>query len=145
MLKLIYPLLLLAVISCSPSAKNVKNSDTVPADLLGDFTDDYGIKYTVSKNLWTQHPASKYHLLKYDSKGNYFIAQNDKGNKTDAGLYTRIDVMYFENMAPWKWGFCLTEYKAKTFAEAEAVASADRANPRKGCGGYPFSRMKRKE
>lgn len=143
MLKLVYPLVLLFITCCSPAARSFKDSDTIPSGLLGDFTDDYGIKYTVNEKLWTQHPGSKYHLLKYNSKGNYFIAQNDKANKTDAGLYTRIDITYFENMDPWKWGFCLTEYKATTPEQAEAAAGADRANPRKGCGGYPFSRMKR--
>jgi hypothetical protein len=46
-------------------------------------------------------------------------------------------------MAPFLWGFCLTTYDAKTIEEAQTKAKADRANPRKGCNGYPFSRMKR--
>jgi hypothetical protein len=66
-------------------------------------------------------------------------------NPGDAGLYTRIDFMQFNNMQSWLWGYCLTAYNAKTDAIAEAAAQADRANPKKGCGGYPFSRMKRAE
>jgi hypothetical protein len=51
--------------------------------------------------------------------------------------------MYFSNMAPFSWGFCLTKYNAKSIEIAEATIPADRTNPRKGCAGYPFSRMKK--
>jgi hypothetical protein len=44
-------------------------------------------------------------------------------------------------MGQWKWGYCLTAYKAATDAQAGATAAADRENPKTGCGGYPFSRM----
>lgn len=131
--------------NCKTPAKNsVINSGSVPTELLGNFKDDYDENYTISESLWIHGPYAKYHLLKYDSKGNYFIAKNDDKNSSDAGMYSRIDITYFSNMEPWKWGFCLTAYKAKTFQEAEATAAADRNNPKKGCGGFPFSRMKRK-
>ncbi len=111
--------------------------------MLGDFQDDYGIHYTISDTTWIQHSKIKYHLLKYDSSGQYFIARNAATNPSEAGLYTSIDVMTFTNMEPWRWGFCLTTYNAKTIEEAITKQIADRTNPRKGCGGYPFSRMKK--
>ncbi|MBC7534194.1 MAG: hypothetical protein H7258_00695 [Ferruginibacter sp.] len=110
--------------------------------MLGDFTDDYGITYSINDTLWTQGPVIKYHILKWNKKEQYCIARNDVDNPTEAGMYTRIDYMQFIEMKPWTWGFCYTEYKASAEADAENAASADHSNPRKGCNGFPFSRMK---
>ena len=115
----------------------------VPASIKGDFTDDYGIKYSISDSVWIQHPKTRYHIISVNTKEQYIIARNAESNSTDKNLYTRIDYMGFEKMEPYTWGFCLTVYNAKTDKEAEAVTIADRQNPRKGCNGYPFSRMKR--
>ncbi len=113
-----------------------------PSFVKGTFVDDYGIKYSINDTLWVQHPNIKYHIIKWNVADQYVIAKNGTGHKADENKYTRIDFMTFEGMEPWKWGFCLTAYKAKTDAEAEQTAAADRKNPRKGCNGYPFSRMK---
>lgn len=146
MIKLSAILLCLCLFAnCKTTSKNSKTKlqVSVPADLRGDFRDDYDIRYTINDSIWIQHPNIKYQLLKYDSAGQYFIAKNTTTNPSEAGLYTRIDVMRFSNMELWRWGFCLTAYNAKTFDEAVANQSADRDNPKKGCGGYPFSRMKK--
>jgi len=124
------------------STTAVKNE---PSLFTGTFTDDYGIKYSINDTLWIQHPRTKFHIIKWNKQEQYLIARNDVQNPGEAGLYTRIDLMQFDNMQPWLWGYCLTVYDAKTDAAAEAVAIADRKNPRKGCNGYPFSRMKRVE
>lgn len=117
--------------------------DSIPQYILGNFVDDYGIRYTVTDSIWTQHPGTKYHILHWNLQDQYIIARNGASNPSDTGLYTRIDYMKFENMAPWYWGFCLTIYKAKSVTEAELAVAADRQNPKKGCNGYPFSRMKK--
>ena len=119
--------------------------DSIPSVLLGNFVDDYNIHYNISNSLWMQYPDTKYHILKWNVIDQYIIARNDTGNSGDGGLYTRIDYMPFENMKPYLWGFCFTVYNAKSDREAEATASADRQNPKKGCGGFPFSRMKKTE
>jgi hypothetical protein len=93
--------------------------------------------------LFTQHPGIKYHIIKWNLKDNYFIAKNDAANPSEQNLYSRIDFMEFTGMEPFRWGFCLTVYDAPTDSIAETKAVADRQNPRKGCGGFPFSRMKR--
>lgn len=111
--------------------------------VTGSFKDDYGIRYTINDTLWTQHPKTNYHILKWNVQEQYLIAKNGSANPSEAGLYTRIDYMTFENMEPYLWGFCLTAYNASSDAAAEAVAAADRKNPRKGCNGFPFSRMKK--
>jgi hypothetical protein len=119
--------------------------DSIPAFVKGEFQDDYGIRYTITDSLWWQQPRAKYHIIKWNTAEQYLIARNDDKNPTEACLYTRIDYMTFTNMEPYRWGFCLTVYNAKTDSLAEVTAKADRQNPRKGCGGYPFSRMKRVE
>lgn len=121
---------------------NLRAQTKAPQILKGSFMDDYKITYSINDTLWTQKPNAKYHIIKWNEKEQYLIARNDKNNPADGGLYTRIDYMTFENMAPFTWGFCLSVYNSQTEADAEAVKIADRANPRKGCNGFPFSRMK---
>jgi hypothetical protein len=125
-------------------AECINTTDSV-SFMFGNFTDDYGIHYSINDTLWVQLPVIKYHILKWNKKENYFIARNDDNNPTEGGLYSRIDYMQFHKMAPWLWGFCYTAYKAKNDADAEASAPADTKNPRKGCNGYPFSRMMKTE
>ncbi len=120
-----------------------KQRSEVPGFLQGNFTDDYGIRYSITDTLWVQQPRTRFHILRWNTKEQYLVARNDGNNPGEKGLYTRIDYMTFEGMEPWKWGFCLTVYDAKNDSIAEATAIADRKNPRKGCNGYPFSRMKR--
>lgn len=119
-------------------------SDTIPF-VLGNFTDDYGIQYTINDTLWVQHPSIRYHIIRWNKKEHYFIAKNDDKNPTEPGLYTRIDYMQFENMKPYLWGFCLTVYDAQNDSIAEFSVKPDRINPKKGCNGYPFSRMRKPE
>jgi len=116
---------------------------TLPAFLIGTFGDDYGITYTINDTLWIQHPGAKYHIIDFDTTEQYLLVQNDKANKTNGGLFTRIDYMNFTGMEPWRWGFCLTIYDAVTLEKAKATITADRKNPKVGCSGFPFSRMKR--
>jgi hypothetical protein len=117
---------------------------TKPPDyMLGIFEDDYQIRYKITDTLWLQLSNTRFHIIKWNLEKKYIIAKNDVKNPGDGGLYTRIDYMTFDNTAPWKWGYCLTAYNAPTDAAAEATAAAARDNPKMGCGGYPFSRMKR--
>ncbi|WP_410220650.1 hypothetical protein [Pedobacter sp.] len=122
-----------------------QNARKAPAFAIGNFTDDYGLKYEVNDTVWIQSRNIKYNIIKWVPEKQYLIAKNASTNKFDAGKYTRIDYMTFENMGDWKWGFCLTAYKAETDEIAEKTAAADREKPKKGCNGYPFSRMKRAE
>jgi hypothetical protein len=118
--------------------------DSIPVWLKGNFTDDYKIKYSISDSLWMQLPNTRFHIIKWNLEEQYLVAKNDLANPGEGGLYTRIDFMQFKGMEPFGWGFCLTEYQAKDSETAEKTAAADRSNPKKGCGGFPFSRMKRR-
>lgn len=128
----------------SASAKSI--TDTLPVALPAQFIDDYSVKYTISDTLWFQHPSAKYHIIRWNYQEQYLIVRNDENNSSEKGLYSRIDYMKFTGMEPFLWGFCLTTYDAPTAALAEkSDKKADRQNPRKGCNGFPFSRMKKME
>lgn len=131
---------LLSVITVT--GKNARRAATAPDFMKGKFKDDYGIKYEVSDTLWIQLPKTKFHIIKWNNEEQYLLARNDDGNPGEGGLYTKIDYMQFSNMSPWKWGYCLTAYEAKTQALAESMAKPDRSRPKTGCNGFPFSRMK---
>jgi len=138
-------LLFLLLFALSNTHAQPKHAAAVkpPAYLIGTFEDDYQIRYEINDTLWLQLPSSRYHIIKWNFAEKYLIARNDGRNPGEGGLYTRIDYMEFSNMAPWKWGFCLTAYKAESDKAAEATAAADRDHPMKGCNSFPFSRMKR--
>lgn len=114
-----------------------------PAALLGTFEDDYGSTHRVSAGEWRHGAHSTYQVLKWRSDSQYFIARNAETNRSGGGLYTRIDWMQLEDMAPYTFGFCLSAFEAATAAEAESAKVANRATPRTGCNGFPFSRLKR--
>ncbi|GGH09310.1 hypothetical protein [Mucilaginibacter phyllosphaerae] len=145
MQKLAFFIVFLSMISLADKKPAYHHHEEIPALFKGNFVDDYGIRYTVNDTLFMQLPRTRYHIIKWNVKDQYIVARNDAQNPGEGGLYTRIDYMQFSNMDPWKWGFCLSVYDAKTDQIAEATAKADRQNPRKGCNGFPFSRMKRKE
>ncbi len=121
----------------------ITTKDTLPAMLPAAFTDDYQIRYTINDTLWTQLPNTRYQILKWNKEERYIILQNHAQNKWDQGLYSRIDYIPLPNMLPYTWAYCLSIYNAKSDSLAEfGPRKTDTTNPRKGCNGYPFSRMK---
>jgi hypothetical protein len=134
-------LLFLFLTACSTTRKASQVS--LPVWMKGQFTDDYKINYTINDTLFTMDGAANYHILQWNKKEQYLLTKNDSTNKTDKGLYTRIDYMSFTDMEPYTWGFCLSIYNAKDMNTLLEAKAADRSNPRKGCNGFPFSRMKR--
>lgn len=114
----------------------------LPEWLKGNFADDYGIHYTITDSIFYMYPSAKYHILDWNEKEEFILARNDSSNKTGKGLFTRIDLMKFTGMEPYQWGYCFTVYDAKEIDSAMIVKQADRSNPKKGCNGFPFSRMK---
>lgn len=139
MLYNIYPFFFIALflfISCS----NKENS--VPDYIIGDFQDDYNIEYQLSKELFIMKPSTRFHILEWNTTEQYFIAKNDSLNSYDSNLYSRIDWVKLEDMPPFEWAFCLSAYDASSIHSARSVNITDRSNPKTGCNGYPFSRMK---
>lgn len=135
-------LLILLFTSVTLCVGCTSDNQKVPEYLTGSFKDDYNIEYELTEKVFYQKPETSFHILKWNIDDQYFIAQNDSLNSYDANLYSRIDWIKFENMAIYEWGFCLSAYDAPTADSAESVKLVDNTNPKTGCNGYPFSRMK---
>lgn len=133
--------------ACGGSPDHVESvrerDDMPPAGVMhGRFVDDYGNRFVISDTLFTQMPHGRFHLVEWHASEQFVIAQNDSGNSSDPGLWTRIDWMLLQDMDPFTWGFCLTAYRAPSREAARATSAPDRSTPRTGCNGYPFSRMR---
>ncbi|NND72725.1 MAG: hypothetical protein HKN43_14205 [Rhodothermales bacterium] len=103
--------------------------------------DDYNSHYWISEASWIQDSSYAFHVVTWNTDQKYIIARNDSLNPSEAGLYSRIDYVEL-SMEPYTWAFCLTTYDATTAAAAAAHHSADQGNPRTGCSGFPFTRMR---
>jgi hypothetical protein len=134
--KYIIPLLMLS--ACAATQPTDQPMD-------GRYLDDYGNQYDINDSLFTQMPHGRFHLVEWHRSDQFVIARNDSSNSSDPGLWTRIDWMHFSGMEPYTWGFCFTAYRAPDRDAARATSAPDRTNPRTGCNGYPFSRMRSAE
>lgn len=135
-------MLALAAACAKAPVSTQATASRAPAELLGNFADDYGNSFRIADSLFEQLPRGRFRIVEWNLGEQYFIAQNGDTNPGDAGLWTRIDWMRLPDMAPYIWAFCMTAYRAPTEAAARATPSANRATPRTGCGGHPFSRMR---
>jgi hypothetical protein len=118
-------------------------AESIPSFIVGEFIDDYGIRYSVRADEWVQHPDTRYRIRAWHASEQLLIAQNDSANPVDGGLWSRIDWVRLDESAGYEWAFCYAAYNAASREAAIATRATDRASPRIGCGGYPFSRMKR--
>ncbi|MDA1081495.1 MAG: hypothetical protein O2973_07430 [Gemmatimonadetes bacterium] len=132
-----------SVAATTAAAQVVTPADSVspPAHLLGRFSDDYGSRYEISRTEWKQGSGARYHILRWNIAERYLIAQNDSANPGDGGLWTRIDWVELSGMPPYQWAYCYSAYNSPSAAVADTVSLANRAEPRTGCNGFPFSRM----
>lgn len=134
-------------VGCSglAGAQGTQAADSVqpPAALLGRFIDDYGSRYEISATEWKHGSSTRYRIIRWNGVERFLIAQNDSANPEDGGLWTRIDWVELSGMPPFGWAYCYSAYSAATAAVADTVSLANRASPRTGCNGFPFSRMQR--
>lgn len=138
-------LIALVMAGCAPSASPAPASaeGAPPPWMLGAFEDDYRSRHAITEASWTQSEYATYHVVRWNADGEYLIARNDAANPADGGRWTRIDWMRLSGMEPYTWAYCISTWNAATADEAEAVTVARRDTPRTGCGGHPFTRMKR--
>lgn len=127
---------------CAHAPAQIATSDGPPPMVLGTFEDDYDIRYTISEREWFQHPRARYRIVRWNRQGQYLIAQNDAANPGEGGRWSRIDWMPLSGMRPFTWGYCLSAFDAPSADAAEATTTARREDPRTGCNGFPFSRMR---
>lgn len=116
---------------------------TPPATLLGRWIDDYGNTFAITRDTWAQAPHGMYDIVEWLTGDRALIARRGPTPTDARTIWLRIDWMALDQMPPWEWGFCLTAWEAPTREAAQLTKPADRTTPRTGCGGHPFSRMKR--
>ena len=115
-----------------------------PPIVLGTFEDDYGLRFEITPESWSQEPGATLVVGEWlDEVGSILARADPDGSSSSAGLWTRIDWVALDGMSPWLWGFCLAVWDAPTREAALAAPAADRDHPRTGCNGHPFSRMRR--
>lgn len=128
----------------SQQPRQTPSEQSPPSALvLGTFDDDYGSQHVVTREVWIHGKSARYEIIRWNAKEQYLIARNGAGNPSEAGLWSRFDWMPLENMAPFTWAFCMSAYKAESFEAAEKTTIAKRDAPKTGCGGFPFTRMKK--
>ncbi len=142
---LIFFIALMAVINISCGLLNTLDSRTDNTHQLfkGDFEDDYGSQYSINDVRWIQDSIF-YSIEEHNPTEEYFVIQQIQPDP-ETKIFIRVDYMLFDDMEPYLWGYCYTIYDTTSHQEAISAASADRSNPRKGCNGFPFSRMKRRK
>jgi hypothetical protein len=113
-----------------------------PQLVLGRFVDDYGTRYEVTPTTFRHGSRTRYRITEWHVRERFFVAQQEP-DSTGHAPWVRVDWMEFSEMPPYTWGYCFTVYDATTAAAARSAAPADRDAPRTGCGGFPFSRMRR--
>ena len=154
--RFVAPLMVLVAMACRPYV--IRSATTgAPAQLLGEFDDDYGSSYRITPEAFQQDGRSTYRVVAWHTDSLYLIAQNAPTNSSAPNRWTRIDWLPLDGMPldgmpldgmpldgvpPYRWGFCLSAYDAATRHEAEAVRTAQRSSPRTGCNGFPFTRMR---
>jgi hypothetical protein len=133
-----------AVVRDAPEAnKPVSGTAAAPALLLGTFRDDYGGRYTITRDRLMHGERSVYAIVEWHVAERFLIAQNATSNPAQGGLWTRIDWLPFTDQGSFTWGYCFTVFDAPTREAARSAPAADRRSPRSGCNGFPFSRMQR--
>jgi len=121
-------------------------AQSAPSFLNGEFEDDYGIRYEINDDSWFQMPEARYRVDEWVPEDQYALLEGEPDITTESTasrMWLRIDWILLEDMAPYEWAFCITTWDALTKEEARSNNVADRSEPRTGCGGHPFSRMKR--
>jgi hypothetical protein len=118
-------------------------SGSAPSMLAGEYRDDYRGRFSISDSIWFQRPRNRFRIVEWHNDAQFLIAHNAADDPTAPNLWTRIDWISFTDQQPYTWGFCLTAYNAPTREAARATPPAQRATPRTGCNGFPFTRMQR--
>ena len=88
-------------------------------DLHGDFVDGTGAPHSVNPFTWAIGTGpSLFHILEYSNDEDYAIAQNDPGNATYGGLYSKLEWSTNED---GEWFYCHSTPDATSTNDAKTV------------------------
>lgn len=124
------------------AAVGPSSSGAAPSFVLGNFIDDYGGHHAITATEWRQGDDDRYRIVRWNADQRYLIAENGSSSPTSLGRWTRIDWLRLDGLPPYTWAFCFSAYEAPTAAAAESSMVAKPDTPRRGCNGYPFTRMR---
>lgn len=134
-------LLILLNISCATTPTS--NNNSLPAFLIGEFEDDYGVHYQIDQQVFRLLPDDKFHIISVNKADGFLILQNDSLNTYAPSLFTRIDYQKLKNMEPYEWAFCFSSFEEVSVKDATSKVNTQTTDLMTGCNGFPFSRMKK--
>jgi len=106
--------------------------------IAGTWADSWGADHTITDTTWVQTWGT-YNISQFDNSAQVVIAENDFGNSSGAGLWSRFDWHWDANSLLW---YCQTCYDCADEAGALATAAADSSDPAiVGCGGFSWTSM----
>jgi len=126
---------------CTPKSSS-SIEPMIPSYIIGTFEDDYEIKYQITDSTFRMNEQTIIHIKEWNLQESYFVGQNDSLNIYDPLLYSRIDWIKLEKMLPYSWAFCMSYYNSISLDSTKVDPIVDRTQPKSGCNGHPFSRMK---
>ena len=105
-------------------------------DLSGDFVDSAGAPHSINPFTWAVGTAPLlFHVVEYNNDEDYALAQNDAGNQSDPGLYSKLE---WTTNPDGDWLYCHAISNAPSIDEAKG-SSADRNDLLTGCNTAPWT------
>ena len=115
-----------------------------PSFMVGHFVDDYGIRYSITPDSWTQGREARYSVVAWDQAARQVLVRSSVATAAGSDLWTRIDWVELDGPdGEYPWAFCYGAYDQGGREAAQSAPASERRSPRTGCNGFPFSRMKR--
>ena len=106
--------------------------------ISGNWTDNWGGTHSIDTATWEDGYGSVWNISQYANGGQNIVAQNDTGNVSNAGLWSRFD---------WHWNgdndlyYCQTCFDCADEAAALGAGPGDAIDLVSGCGGFSWSSM----
>lgn len=140
---LLVALTLLTLLHISCATRSKYGHKPLPAFLIGEFEDDYGVHYQIDQQVFRLLPNDKFHIISVNKADGFLILQNDSLNTYAPSLFTRIDYQKLKNMEPYEWAFCFSSFEEVSVKDATSKVNTQTTDLMTGCNGFPFSRMKK--
>jgi hypothetical protein len=107
--------------------------ETMDALLLGSFEDDHRHRFEIGPQSWSQEPGARLVVVEWLNRERSILARTRSDDRaSDGELWTRIDWVRLDDIAPWTCRFCLVIWDAPTRGAALAARLADPDRPRIG-------------